>query len=103
MFLGTNPADGAILGSVGSITFNANHNTSWYAITVTRDGDAPQDLLPGSGASYTTPFTASTPGTYTIDATMDDGYNPRQHIQLQFTIVGSGIPGDRRRRTRRAA
>ena len=41
-FLGTNPADGAILGSVGSITFNANHDTSWYAITVTRDGDAPR-------------------------------------------------------------
>ena len=93
VFLGTNPADGAILGSVGSITFNANHDTSWYAITVTRDGDAPQDLLPGSGASYTTAFSASVGGTYTIDAFMDDGYNPRQHIHAQFTIVGSGIPG----------
>ena len=93
VFLGTNPADGAILGSVGSITFNANHDASWYAITLTHDGDAPVDLLPGSGASYTTAFTASAPGTYTIDAWMDDGFNPRQHVHAQFTIVGSGIPG----------
>ena len=91
-FLGTTPADGAILGSVGSITFNASHDTSWYAITVTLNG-VPQDVAPGSGASYTAPFTATAPGTYTISATLDDGYNPRQYIHVQFTIVDSGIPG----------
>ncbi len=92
-FLGTTPADGSILGSVGSITFNANHDTSWYAISYSLNGGAAQDLAPGSGASFTTPFTATAPGTYTVTATMDDGYNPRQTIHFSFTIVGSGIPG----------
>ena len=92
-FLGTSPADGAILGSVDSITFTANHVASWFGITVTRDGDAPLQLGAGSGASFTQPFAATAPGTYTITATMDDGFNPAQQVHTQFTIVGSGIPG----------
>ncbi len=92
-FLGASPADGSILGSIGSITLKANHNASWYGITVTRDGGSAQSLPSGAGASYTMPFTASAPGTYTITATMDDGYNPAQTVHSQFTIVASGIPG----------
>ena len=92
-FLGTSPADGAILGSVDSITLTANHVASWFGITVTRDGDAPLQLAAGSGASFTQPFAATAPGTYTITATMDDGFNPAQQVHAQFTIVGSGIPG----------
>ncbi len=92
-FLGASPADGSILGSVGSITLTANHNASWYGITVTRDGGGSQSLASGAGASYTASFSATAAGSYTITATMDDGFNPAQQVSSHFTIVASGLPG----------
>ena len=100
LFLGTSPADGAILGSVDSITFTANHDASWFAITVTRDGDAPQDLVPGSGASYTSPSRPPTPARTRSPRRWTTATTRASTSTRSSRSSASGIPGDRRPGTR---
>ncbi len=95
-FVGSSPADGANLTALDTITLTANHMASWYAISVAGPGGT-TSLASGFGVSYSLPFTPSQPGSYTLIATMDDGFNPSQHITSHFTIVPAlpdlGVPG----------
>ena len=59
---------------------------SWYAISVAGP-DGTTTIASGFGVSYSQPFTPTRPGAYTLTATMDDGFNPRQQITAHFTIV----------------
>ena len=86
-FAGSSPANGAMLAGVDSISLSANHMTSWYAISVVGPDGAATAIAPGFGVTYSQPFAASLPGTYTLTATMDDGYNPAQHLTSHFTVV----------------
>jgi uncharacterized repeat protein (TIGR02059 family) len=86
-FAGSSPADGAALTGVDSITLTANHMASWYEITVAGPDGATTALPSGFGPTYSPPFAATQPGAYTLRATMDDGFNPIQHITLRFTVV----------------
>ena len=60
---------------------------SWYAISVVGPDGATTAIPPGFGVTYSQPFAASLPGTYTLTATMDDGFNPAQHVTSHFTVV----------------
>ncbi len=95
-YLGSSPGNGAALTSLDTVTLNANHMTSWYAISVAGPGRT-TTLQSGAGAAYSQPFSATQAGDYTLTATMDDGYNPRQNITVHFTIVPTrpdiGLPG----------
>jgi uncharacterized repeat protein (TIGR02059 family) len=86
-FAGSSPANGATLAGVDSISLSANHMATWYAISVVGPDGATTEIPPGFGVTYTQPFAASLPGAYTLTATMDDGFNPVQHVTSRFTVV----------------
>jgi len=97
VFLGSSPADGAVVSALDSITLTANHMATWYAISVTGPDGGTTTIAPGFGVSYSQPFVPPAPGVYTLRATMDDGWNPVQQITAHFTVVPAdpdiAVPG----------
>ena len=86
-FVGSSPADGATLTGIDSISLSASHMATWYAIAVVGPDGETTEIPPGFGVTYSQPFAASLPGAYTLTATMDDGFNPVQHVTARFTVV----------------
>ena len=86
-FVGSSPANGVTLTGVDSISLTANHMASWFAISVVNPDGGTTAIASGFGVTYSQPFAATQTGVYTLAATMDDGFNPVQHVTARFTVV----------------
>ncbi len=84
-FVSASPADGSTIGSVASVTLNANEPVNWTGMTITRPDGSKTAIDTRTGQNETWTFATTTPGLYIITGTVSAG-GESQSILSHFTI-----------------